>query len=265
MSERLTRKEIKQEDEFTTAMGRSVEYAESHTRMLVLAVGGVILAAALLGGLYWFLQNRATEANEALGKAIRVYRAPIVATGARPDDPQEPSFANEAVRQASAKKLLQEVKSRYGMSDAADVADLFLAGLAAREGRLDEARKRWGDFVEEHGKSLLGEQARLNLIHLDRQQGKGEELIGRLQTMLDADEVELPKDVILFELGQTYEQLQRPSEAATAYQRLLDEYPQSAYGQEARQKATSLDPTRSLNAGAAGGFPPGGALPIGLQ
>lgn len=263
MSERLTRKEIKQ-DEFATVMGKSVEYAESHTKLLAFAVGGVLLAAAVLGGLYWFLQNRATQANEALGKAIRAYRAPIVATGAKPDDAAEPSFPNEAARRASAKELLDEVKSRYGMSDAADVADLFLAGLAAQEGRLDEARKLWSDFVDEHGQSLLGEQARLNLIHLDRQQGKGEELIGRLQTMLDGDEADLPKDVVLFELGQTFEQLQRPTEAANAYQRLVDEYPQSAYGQEARQKVSALDPTRALNAAGAGGPLPGSA-PIGLQ
>ena len=40
---RLTRKEIKQDD-FRAAVGRSVEYAEGHVRLIIYAVGGVLVA-----------------------------------------------------------------------------------------------------------------------------------------------------------------------------------------------------------------------------
>jgi hypothetical protein len=52
MSQRLTRKEIKRDD-FTAVVGRSVEYAESHVRTLVYAIGGVLLLIVLAVAIYY--------------------------------------------------------------------------------------------------------------------------------------------------------------------------------------------------------------------
>jgi predicted negative regulator of RcsB-dependent stress response len=253
MNQRLTRKDIKRDD-FAAAVGRSVEYAESHVKTILYAVGGVLALGAVAAGVWFFLGSRRQEANEALAAATKVYQAPIAATGAKPNDPSEPSFATEAARRARAKELLEKVRDDYGMTDAADVAGLYLAPIAADEGKLDEARKLWSDFVDEHGDSMLAGEARLNLIDLDRKQGKGEQVVQDLQAMLDKGDSPLPQDVILNELAKTLEQLHRPQEAVQNYQRILDEFPQSPYRQEAQQKVSSLDPARA----AAGRAMPGG-------
>ncbi len=244
MSQRLTRKEIKR-DEFTSVMGRGVEYAETHIRTMMLAIGAVVAAVLISFVIYLLLGMRSEKANEALARAIKVYNAPVEATGAKPDDPKSPSFADEAARTARAKALFEAVRDDYGMSDAADVAGLYLAQVAVSEGNLDQARKLWTDFVDDHGDSLLAGEARINLIHLDRQQGKGQDLAQRLKTMLEEQEPPLPKDVLLNELGQTLEQLGRREEAAQAYRQIVDDYPQSRYRGEAQQKLSALDPTRA--------------------
>jgi len=251
---RLTRKEIKQDD-FRAAVGRSVEYAESHVRTIIYAVGGVLALAALGVAVYFYLGHRRQEANEALAEATKVYQAPIAATGAKPNDPDAPTFPTEAARRARAKELLEKVRDDHGMSDAADVAELYLAQIAADEGRLDEARKLWSDFVDEHADSMLAGEARLNLIDLDRKQGKAEQVVKDLQAMLEKSDSPLPQDVILAELGMTFEQLHRTQEAIQSYQRIVDEFPQSPYRQEAQQKVSALDPTRA---------PAGAALPAGI-
>lgn len=255
MSQRLTRKEIKRDD-FAAAVGRSVEYAESHVRTLAYAIGGVLLVIVLAAAIYFYRNHLRQEASEALAKAVAVYQAPIQATGAKPNDPAEPSFATEAARRAKAKDLLEKVRDDYGSTSAADVAGLYLGQIAANEGRLEEARKLWTDFVDDHGDSMLAGEARLNLIDLDRKQGKGEQVVQDLRSMLEKSDAPLPQDVILNELGKTLEQLKRPQEAIQFYQRIVDEFPQSPYRQEAQQKITSLDPTR----------PPSGAvgLPAGI-
>lgn len=252
MNQRLTRKEIKR-NELVAAVGRSFEYAESHVRIIVYAVGGVLLLVALGVGVFFYLRHRMDGANQALAEATKVLQAPIVATGAKPNDPAAPSFPTEAARRARAKELLEKVRDDYGLTDAADVASLYLARIAADEGRLEEARKLWTDFADEHGGSMLASEARLNLIDLDRKQGKGEQVVTELQGMLEKADAPLPQDVILNELGKTLEQLRRPQQAVQYYQRILDEFPQSAYRQEAQQKVSTLDPTRG-----------GGALPSGL-
>lgn len=256
MSQRLTRREIKRDD-FADVVGRGVEYAESHVRTLIYAVVGLVLLAAAGIGLWAFLGSRAGDANDALAVATKAYSAPINATGAKPDDPTSPSFADEAARRARAKALFQKVRDQYGSSDAADVAGLYLAQIAVTEGKLDEARKLWTDFIDSHSDNILAGEARINLIHLDRKQGpkqKVEELATRLKAMLDQSEPPLPEDVILSELGATYEQLGRKDDAVQSYKRIMDEFPQSAYRQTAQERLGALDPTRPASPGL-GSFP----------
>lgn len=254
MNQRLTRKEIKR-DEFAAAVGRSVEYAESHVRTIAYAIGAVLLLVALSVAFYFWRNSRLQGANEALAQAMKVYEAPINATGAKPNDPNEPSFANEAARRARAKQLLEKVRDDYGSTAAADVASLYLAQIAADEGRLDDARKIWREFVDDHGDHLLAGEARLNLISLDRNQGKAQQVAQELRDMLEQNDPALPQDVILFELGATLEQLDRKQEAVQTYQRILDEFPQSPYGSEAQQKIGALDPTRAAGAPSMAGIP----------
>jgi outer membrane protein assembly factor BamD (BamD/ComL family) len=251
MNQRLTRKEIKRDD-FASAVGRSVEYAESHARTILYALVGALALLVVGLALYFWLGSRSENANEALAYAIRVQQAPIEATGAKPQDRMAPSFATEAARQARARELFQEVHDDFGGTDAGDVAGLYLAQIAAQEGQLDRARELWTAFVDEHGDHALAGEARLNLIGLDRQQGQGDELATRLRAMLEEAEPPLPKDILLHELGLTLEQLNRTQEAVQVYQQILDDYPQSPYRQDAQQKVSALDPARGAGPGGPG-------------
>ena len=243
MNQRLTRKDIKR-DEFASAVGRGVEYAETHTRQLVTTLV-VVLGAVLIGLLiYFYADHRAEQANEALADAVKVYGAPIDPTGAKPNDPVQPTFASEAARQARAMELLTKARG-YAWTDAADVASLYVAQLDAGSGKLAEARDLWSSFVKKHGEHALAAQARIDLLDLDRSQGKGQQVAQQLREMLDQGDPPLPQDVILMQLATTLEQLNRDQEAVQMYQRLLDEYPQSPYRQPAQQKIVALDPTRA--------------------
>jgi predicted negative regulator of RcsB-dependent stress response len=256
MNQRLTRKEIKR-DEFADVVGRSVEYAEGHVKTIAYAVGGLLLLIALGVGIYYWRVRQNEAASQALAAAVKVYQAPVAATGAKPDDPAEPSFATEEARRVRAKTLLAKVRDGYGSTKAAGVAGLYLAQIAADEGRLDEARKLWSDFAGDQKGSMLAAEARLNVIALDRKQGKGEEVVKELRAMLEKGDAPLPQDVILHELGLTLEELKRPQEAIQSYQRILDEFPQSPLRADAQQKMAALDPTRAPSPGAAplGGIP----------
>lgn len=254
MNQRLTRKDIKRDD-FAAALGRSVEYAGSHVRTIAYAVGAVLLLVVLVVAISFYRSGRQEKANQALAGAMKVYQAPAAAAGAKPTDPDQPTFPNDAARRARAKQLLAKVKEDYGSTDAGAVASLYLAQIAADEGRLDEARKLWSDYADDHKGTMLGAEARLNLFDLDRKQGKGEEVVKELRALLEKGDSPLPQDMVLSQLGSTLEQLHRPQEAIQSYQRILDEFPQSPYRTEAQQKVVALDPTRA----------PAGASPMGIS
>src|SRR5215210_5763467 len=218
MTQHLTRKEMKRDD-FASAVGRGMDYAESHARTLLIGLGVVALAAVLFLIGRVFLESRSEKANEALSRAMKVYQAPIEAASAKPEDPKSPTFADSTARRNRAKQLFEGVRNDYGSSDAPDVAGLYLEQIAAGE-------------------------ARVNLIHLDRQQGKNEDLTQRLKSMLEQEEPGLPKDVILFELATTQEALGRKQDALQSWRRIAEEYPESAYRSEAQSKITALDPSR---------------------
>lgn len=249
----LNRKDMKR-DELATAMGRGVEYAESHARTLVTAIGAVLVVALLAALWFMYRSHRAEQANDALAQAIKVYQAPVDPAAPKPDDPQNPTFADEAARRTKAKGLFEKLHDDYGSTGAGGVGAVYLGQIAIAEEQPDRARELWNGFVKDHSDHLLAGEVRVNLFRLDRNTGKGEEVAQALTTMLDQAEPPLPQDVILGELAATQEMLGKKQEAVKSYQRIVDEFPQSPYARDAREKISALDPSR---AGAGGGFPGG--------
>lgn len=255
--QRATRHQMKR-NELAEAVERTVHYTEGHLRLIGIAVAAVVLLVLAVVGIRSFLKSRAVEANEALAAAVRVHQAPVGVPAPKPEDAKEPSFADETARRARAKQLFEEVRETYGSSDAGGVAAVYLGQIAVAEGRLDDARELWEEYLDDDDDSLLANQTRLNLMALDRQQGKAEELVRRLQAMLDEAEPPLPQDVVLFELATTYEQLGRQPEAEEAFQRIVTEHPQSPYRQAAQQKVADQGGLPGLGGlGGPGGLPPG--------
>lgn len=238
-SQRLTRKDIKhdiQKDEFVATIGRGVDYATHHTKAILIALAALAVAGVLAFGVRAWLQGRAAEATAALAEAVRIAEAPIAAAAAKPDDPRSPSFASEAERRTRARERLEELKRRHARTEAAAVADLYLAGLALEEGDAEAARRLWQGYVGKHDDGMLAAAVRVSLLRLDREQGRAEQVVEELRRMLDDAERPLPEDVVLFELAQTLAHQGKGEEAKPFYQRLVDEFPRSPYRAAAQQE-----------------------------
>ncbi|MEM7049926.1 MAG: tetratricopeptide repeat protein [Acidobacteriota bacterium] len=246
MAQKLTRKEIKK-DEFAEALGRTVEYAEGHVKLLVGALAGVIALVLLIVALVQWNASKVRKAGDALEQAMKTYDAPIVAEGETGDDADEPSFSDEEARRNAAEVSFQEVVERYGATGPGGVAAVYLGRISADRGDLAGARQHWEGFLTDHEGQLLAGQVRRNLLALDRAEGKQAEVASELEAMmeLNPEARPLPGDVILFELGTTYEELDRGDDAKSAFQRLVEEYPESAFAAVARQKS---GPTAGLGA-----------------
>ncbi len=240
MSQRLTRKEIKR-DEVLETVGSFVGFLQRHGRTLVLGVVGLMLALLVAWGVWMFRERREAAAGERLAVALAAYAAPVDASDPRPDDAARPSFGDDAARKARADELFRAVREEYGGTDAADIAGAYLGGLAAAAGREDEARQHWEEFLDRQGDHLLAAQIQLNLMALDRAQGRSAKLVDRLRARLDDPREKLPKDVLLHQLGLALEELGRPAEARDAYGRLVDEHPESPLRAEAEGRVDALE------------------------
>lgn len=237
MSDRLSRKEMKRQDGFQETMGRGLEMVQSYRRQIILVVGLLVLLVVVAVGWFIYVQSVEDDAQMLLAEAMEVRSAPVEAG---PEATEEleggPTFASAEERGARARELFERVVDDYGASDAADVARVYLGELAAGEGDTERAAELWRDFLDEHPTHMLGAQVRLNLYALERAEGRGEEVVAELEEMVDDEDPALPRDVALYELAITLEELGREEEAAARYQRLVDEFGQSPYAVEARQK-----------------------------
>ena len=234
MSERLTRKEIKRQDSFQTAMTSSLELVQRYRRELVLGAVLLVLAVVALVAWSFWTSSREDDAQVLLAEAIEVYGAPVGDEARAAGD--GPVFASEEERRTRAAELFREVEERYGSSAAAAVARAYRGGIAAAEGDVETARRLWREYLDDQEDTMLAAEVRLNLIHLDRASGRSEEVAARLEEMLLAESRPLPGDIVLHELAQTLEQLGREEEAAERWQQLVTDYPASPYAAAARQR-----------------------------
>ena len=224
-------------NELEEALGKGIHYAEDHKRMILYGVGGVLGAALIAAGIFYWIGSRKDGANELLGKALVVDGGAVVATGANPADPLHPTFASEAARRARAKELFTELDAKYGSTTTGRVAKLYLAQIAVAENDKERARQLWKAFLDAEPQGSLSAAARVNLFKHDREQGRGSELALELQKMLDLDSKPLPVDVILYQLALTYDALGKTDDARSAYRRIVDEFPQSPYIADAQREA----------------------------
>lgn len=242
MSQRLTRKEIKhdiREDEVRNYLLRVFEFFQQRPGVIVGTVAGGIGLILALAGLFAYLDSRREKANEELAAAIEIVSTPLAGDDAPAAGDGETVFDSAEERTAEAKRAFEQIRGSVGSSAAGDVASLYLADIAAGEGDTDTARRIWEDFLRQHEDHLLAVAVRINLIHLDRQNGRAQEVADDLQQALDSAEKPLPEDVILFELAQTLEVLDQKEAALDVYQRIIDDHPRSPYTAKARQITTS--------------------------
>jgi len=241
MAKRLTAKEIKQdirEDEIQNFLARIFMILESRPKAVLGVLGAVVAVVLLVAAGLALLDSRKEAALGELAEAIEIYEAPVTEDGETPDPSADLVFASDAERFEKSKEAFGKIQG-IGTSIAGEVASLYLAEIAIREGDRDKARKIWEGFLDHSEDHMLAVSVRLNLIHLDRDEGKAAEVAEALEKELDDPRKTLPEDVLLFELAQTREALGEDAAALELYRRIVDEFPQSSYVGKARQVTTS--------------------------
>ncbi len=261
---RLTREEIRRDEVREAVFSASAWFVE-HVRQILIGIGAVIVAVV---GVVLFLNHqdrREAEASLALSEALEVYRAEIEAPetdaidelfGTPPesapgendaveaDDPVTEDgddgglgFASEAERRAAARAGLEAVQDSYGSTASGRLASVYLGQIAAAEGDTATARELWTEYIETNGGDhALALSLQLNLYSLDRAEGRGEQLAAELRGAVATETSALPKDVLLFELAATLEQLGDEEGARETFRRIVEEYPDSGYAIRARQQ-----------------------------
>jgi TolA-binding protein len=229
------------ENEFARSVQRARELIDTRRRDMT-AIAIVLVAAILLAGGYgWWRHARDSKANTALAAALAVAEAPVVApTPPAPGSPipvQQPgTFQTEQAKLEAALPKFLEVADKYPNADAGITARYRAAGMLASLGRLPEAEQRFQEVIDKAGSQVYGRTARLGLAQVQIAEGKYDSAIGILQALSTDSKTEIPVDAVLMELGRAYMKAGKKNEAAHAFTRVVDEFPQSLYAADARRE-----------------------------
>jgi tetratricopeptide (TPR) repeat protein len=209
---------------------QAVDWARENRRSLVTIVAATVGVALLAGG---FLVNRGNR-KEAARTRLGVLTAEIQQVMGGEEGQRGPCEASlsELVRLADSEG--NSVEGRTAR---------YYAGVCQRA--LGDYEEAAASFERIRGRrDLLAELATLGLAGVQRTSGKGEEAALAYRSLLDGGG-ELPLDPVLFELGVLEEEQGRPEAASDLYERIVEEYPASAFRDLAETRRERLpDPSR---------------------
>lgn len=209
---------------------QAVDWAQDNRRTLVTAIAATLGIALLLGG---FLVNRGNR-REAARTRLAALTAEI----------QQGTGGIEGQRGSCEASLseLERLADSEGSSIEGRTASYY-AGVCQRAlGAYEDAA---ASFERARGRNdLLAELATLSLAGVQRNAGQGEEAALTYRSLLGGAG-ELPLDPVLFELGVLEEEQGRPEAAVELYERIVEEYPASAFRDLAESRRERIpDPSR---------------------
>jgi predicted negative regulator of RcsB-dependent stress response len=222
MGRRITRKQLKQ-DEFISTADSVMSWVIANWRPFVFGLGALCLVILAWWAGTRFTSSRSEHASYLLHQATTAVDAAVQGGDA-----------------AAAEQKLQEVIDRYGRTEQADTARILKARLMIDRGDRDGARALLVEVSDRRGGDAIGRVATLDLVHLQITTGQATEVVPQLEAMVLGEDVRLPRDVALYELGELFIATRDPGRARSYYQRLVDEFPESPYRAQASQRLAEL-------------------------
>jgi tetratricopeptide (TPR) repeat protein len=234
----LTKKEM-QTDELAHALEGARDYVTSHQsqtlRWTALGVGAVLLVAAIWGGLSW--RERNLEAR--FSKAMGVFDAPLVTDGVTGSGAQK-IYKDPVERLADARKALEEIVRDAPSSGPGRAAGLVILGLDGKKGATGTALDRVSDYASKDAGSMHSGYAAIALLEARAAAGQPKEAIEIAKKYLESSSSPLPKDLLIFTLGQLSEKAGQAAEAKGYYLRVVTDFPDSSIRGEAQQRSQAL-------------------------
>jgi tetratricopeptide (TPR) repeat protein len=218
-------------NELVDTVRQTVDYVSGHRRGVAEAVAVAVGIAALTAGFLLFRGWREGRAGAELSAGLEALAAPLAGEPAAKDAPR--TFASEAERDREARRHLEKAVS-FGGTEAGRAAALV---LAARLGDTKEA-DAFGRAARER-QADIATPGEIDAAKQLAAQGKMPEAIDRLRRAIDSSRTTAPRDALLFTLGELCERNGNTAEARAAYERIVNEFPDSPYRQDARSKAAA--------------------------
>lgn len=234
------------ENEFAHTVARTREMVDQRRTEVATIAIAVIAVAVVVGGYFFWRTSRDSKSEAMLASALAVAEAPVYtppppAPGSPPPVQPPGTFRTERERLDAALPKLQAAADAYPNSDAGITARFHLAAALAELGRFAEAEQRYSEVIDKSGsRSIYRQTAKMGIGEAQLAQGKGDAAMTTFRELSTDTNSQLPVDGVLMQLGRAAIAAGKSDEATRAFTRVVDEFPQSLYVSEAREKIATL-------------------------
>jgi TolA-binding protein len=212
------------------------EYKSSLTLVFIVIV---VAGAAGLGYMLW-KNGVETRAHTMLAAAMSVEDTPV-----GPVDPNaaQKGGARFATAQEKEQATIDKYKAaadQYPSTDAGIFARYHQATALVGLNRTADAAPVFQQVIDHDSKGIYGQMARFGLAESQARAGQFDQAIATYKELVEAKDSSLPLDGILMQLGRTYLYAGKNMDAQQTFNRVVNEFPQSQFGPEARQQLDTL-------------------------
>jgi hypothetical protein len=202
----------------------------------------VIVGAALLGYVAW--RDRInTRADAVLAAAVTTMETRVGAPIAPGTPGAGPSFPTERARSEAALVKFKAAADAYPDSDAGVFARYREGALQIELGNQAAAIAAYQQVIARAGDRVYGQMARLGLAEAQAKGGQYDQAINAYKELAQLKDGPLPIDGVLMQLGLTYRDAGKSTDAHQTFNRIVAEFPESPFVAEAKKQIEGLAKT----------------------
>jgi len=223
-------------DRFTDATQGTVSWAVGHQKSVAIAIGAVILLAAIVLGGWYYFDRQNEHASLALGQAVRIYQRPLRQPGT-PEQPDFPTFESATLRGKHAQKMFLDVAEKYPHTRTAEVAR-FLTGVAAMDAGDKATAERELKAAADSRRDDFASLAKMALAGFYHSNGRDADALALYDQLAAHPTTSVSKLAALLAKAEMLDDKQ-PAEAAKVYQQIKTEDPNGPIGRLAQDRLTN--------------------------
>jgi TolA-binding protein len=228
------------ENELAQFANRTREAIDARQREVgMVAIAVIVVSIAVIGYFAW--QSRVE------GRAGGLLAEAIIVSDARVGPPPAPgapatglSFPTDREKYEATAAKFKAVADQYPSSDAGLFARYREGATQMALGNTKEAAAAYQQVIDRAGSKLYGQMARLGLAEVQAREGQYDSAISTYRGLADNKDGPLPVDGILMQLGRTYLEAGKATEAQQTFNRVVEEFPESPFSGDARKELDSL-------------------------
>lgn len=230
---KITRKQIKH-DEFARTIGGLTTTLENNLRIIVIAVVALlVLAVAVFAG-WRYSVSRDLAAKKLMAEVQSAESKPVVEGST-----VEFAYPTTTEKYQDVLRLAEIVLEQYPSSTSAFWASYYKALSQKELGRPDEALETIASLKEQTQMPFVASASRLLEARILEQRGDLDGAVNAYAALANAASGDFPVEMALANQARILEAQGKIDEALEIYRRITQDYPQSPYVGEARQRLES--------------------------